>query len=114
MEETLAIERKLGNPTGIADSLGNLAGLIAPTGDVARAAALDAEALEMRRDLSDRLSMAHSLDSIAATASRAGFAEAGARLYGASDRLREEFGAPFHQRTRSLRNGTGDDALGPR
>jgi hypothetical protein len=106
MEETLAIERKLGNPTGIADSLGNLAGLIAPTGDVGRAAALDAEALEMRRDLSDRLSVAHSLDSIAATVSRAGFAEAGARLYGASERLREELGAPIPSSER-IRYETG-------
>ena len=118
IEETLAIERKLGNPTGIADSLGNLAGLIAPTGDVARAAALDAEALEMRRDLSDRLSMAHSLDSIAGTASRAGLAEAGARLFGASERLREELGAPIpaSERVRyetglaRTRSAVGDEA----
>jgi hypothetical protein len=118
MEEALAIERKLGNPTGIADSLGNLAGLIAPTGDVARAAALDAEALEVRRDLSDRLSMAHSLDSIAATVSRAGFAEAGARLYGASERLREELGAPLPPSERAryetglamTRSAVGDEA----
>ncbi|MDF3043179.1 MAG: hypothetical protein K0Q71_5885 [Thermomicrobiales bacterium] len=118
MEETLAIERKLGNPTGIADSLGNLAGLIAPTGDVARAAALDAEALEIRRDLGDRLSMAHSLDSIAGTASRAGLAEAGARLFGASERLREELGAPIpaSERVRyetglaRTRSAVGDEA----
>jgi predicted ATPase len=95
MEETLAIDRKLGNPGGIADSLGNLASLIAPSSNVARAAALAAEALEIRRDLDDRLSTAHSLESIAATASRAGFHEAGARLHGASDRLREELCAPI-------------------
>jgi hypothetical protein len=118
LEETLVIDRKLGNPTGIADSLGNLAGLIAPTGDIARAAALDAEALEMRRDLSDRLSMAHSLDSIAATASRAGFAAIGARLYGASERLREELGAPIPPSERGryetgldmTRSALGDEA----
>jgi predicted ATPase/class 3 adenylate cyclase len=118
MEETLAIERKLGNPTGIADSLGNLAGLIAATGDVVRAAAFDAEALEIRRDLGDRLSMAHSLDSIAATASRARFPETAARLYGASERLREELGAPIPPSERGryetgltmTRSAVGDEA----
>jgi tetratricopeptide (TPR) repeat protein len=118
LEETLAIDRELGNPTGIADSLGNLAGLIAPSGNVARAAAFDAEALEIRRDLSDRLSMAHSLDSIAATASRAGLPEAGARLYGASERLREELGAPIPPSERAryetgldmTRSALGDEA----
>jgi predicted ATPase/class 3 adenylate cyclase len=118
LEETLAIDRELGNPTGIADSLGNLAGLIAPTGNVARAAALDAEALEIRRDLSDRLSVAHSLDSIAATASRAGFPGVGARLYGASERLREELGAPIPPSERAryetgldmTRSALGDEA----
>ena len=86
-----------------------------------RALSLDeavSEALEMRRDLSDRLSMAHSLDSIAATASRAGFAEAGTRLYGASECLREELGAPIppSERTRyetgleMTRSAIGDEA----
>jgi non-specific serine/threonine protein kinase len=118
MEEALAIDRKLGNPDGIAHSLGNLAGLVAPTGDVARAAALDAEALEIRRDLGDRLSIAHSLDSIAATASRAGFPEIGARLYGASERLREDLGAPIPPSERDryetglamTRSAVGDEA----
>ena len=95
LEETLAIDRELGNPAGIADSLGNLAGILAGTGDLGRAAALDAEALELRRTLGDRLSIAHNLDSIAATASRAGFADVGARLFGAAERLREELLAPI-------------------
>jgi len=95
LEETLAIDRELGNPAGIADSLGNLAGIFAGTGDVVRAAALDAEALELRRTLGDRLSIAHNLDSIAATASRAGFADVGARLFGAAERLREELMVPI-------------------
>src|SRR5215203_967274 len=72
----------------------------------------------MRRDLSDRLSMAHSLDGIAATASRAGFAEAGARLYGAGARLREELGAPVPASERAryetglemTRSAIGDEA----
>ena len=72
----------------------------------------------MRRDLGDRLSMAHSLDSIAATASRAGFAEAGARLFGASERLREELGAPIPASERiryetglaMTRSAVGDEA----
>ena len=95
MEETLAIDRRLGNPAGIADSLDNLAGLVAPTGDVARAAALHVEALILRRDLGDRLSLAYSLDSTAGTVARAGRAEAGARLFGAAERLREVLGAPL-------------------
>jgi tetratricopeptide (TPR) repeat protein len=95
LEETLAIDRELGNPAGIADSLGNLAGIFAGTGDVVRAAAHDAEALELRRTLGDRLSIAHNLASIAATTSRAGFTDVGARLFGAAERLREELLVPI-------------------
>jgi predicted ATPase/class 3 adenylate cyclase len=93
-EETLAIDRELGNPAGIADSLGNLASIVSAD-DVPRSAALDIEALEIRRDLGDRLSVAYSLESIAATVTRAGLAEAGARLFGAAEQLREELSAPL-------------------
>jgi len=95
MEEALAIDRELGNPDGIAHSLGNLASMISPTGDLKQAAALDAEALELRRDLGDQLSIVYSFDGIGATAARAGLPDAGTRLFGAAERLRDELGAPI-------------------
>jgi tetratricopeptide (TPR) repeat protein len=95
MEEALAFDRQIGNLDGIADSLGNLASVVAQTGDLARAAQLDSEALEIRRDLGDSISIAYSLESIGGTAARAGHWADAMRLFAAANHLREEIAAPL-------------------
>jgi predicted ATPase len=70
LEESLALQRDLGNPEGIAAALNNL-GLVAyDLGDYARAAALHAESLALRREVGDTWGSAISLNNLGLVARR--------------------------------------------
>jgi non-specific serine/threonine protein kinase len=64
-------------------------------GDLERAAGWHHEALGLRRELGDWLSVAYSLETIAGTAAGAARLVEAARLLGAAERLREELAAPL-------------------
>jgi predicted ATPase/DNA-binding CsgD family transcriptional regulator len=69
-EESLALQRSLGNPPGIATSLNNLANAVQALGSDAEARSLYAESLTIRRQLDDRPGIAASLHNLANLAAR--------------------------------------------
>jgi tetratricopeptide (TPR) repeat protein len=81
----------------VADTLENLGEIAYEEGNVADAAQLYGDSLQIHRDLGDRFSVAYSLENIAAVAATIGASDAAARLYGAAAALREDVGAPVPQ-----------------
>ena len=67
-EEGLAIRRQLGDQSGIAASLNNLANVFAQRADYSSAKTLYEESLAIRRQLGDRSGIAASLDNLGAVA----------------------------------------------
>jgi predicted ATPase/class 3 adenylate cyclase len=77
MEESLELERELGNTHGVADALSNLAAVASEQGDYTRAMQLIEESLSLRRELDDRRGIAVSLGLLGSLAShRAEYARA--------------------------------------
>ena len=68
-EESLTIQRQLGNQQGIADALNNLGNVAYAQGDYAGARALHEESLTIRRQLGDQRGIADSLGNLGAVAS---------------------------------------------
>ena len=118
-EESLAIERELGDRLGIAYSLNDLGVVATEQGHYAAAWALNDESLAISRELGDRWSMAWSLEVLAYVA--VGLARPGpaARMWGAMERLREEVGAPllpserprYERQVTAVRAAIGDAAF---
>ena len=63
-EESLAIQRQLGERRGMATSLNNLGNVAMEKGDIASARALHEESLAISRELGDRMGIARSLHSL--------------------------------------------------
>ena len=93
-EESRSIYLELGDREGTANSLNNLGHVAAARGDYPRAQVLQKESLAIFRELGDRPGIAASIDGLAALAFAVGEPERSARLWGATERLREEIGAP--------------------
>jgi hypothetical protein len=117
-EESLAIERALGNRQGIAYSLNDLGLVAIESSNYAAAWALNDESLSISQELADRWSIALSLELPAYLATGRGRPDSAARMWGAMERLREEFGAPPpSERTRydrgvaAVRAAIGDAAF---
>jgi predicted ATPase/DNA-binding SARP family transcriptional activator/Tfp pilus assembly protein PilF len=112
-EKSLAINRQIGNRRGIANSLGNLGNVTRYQRDYSAAQAYQGESLAIQREIGDRSGIVSSLDAFAAlvAAETTAFtapvettevsreADVGmqraARLWGATQALREQIGAPL-------------------
>jgi non-specific serine/threonine protein kinase len=97
-EQSLNLSKELNDPAGVATELGNMAVLAYEQGDVRKAVSLATESLVMRRDLGVRWSVFAIFDVMTGLAARRGKLERAARLFGASDRLREESGQTLERR----------------
>ncbi|HEX2178866.1 MAG TPA: hypothetical protein VHL54_04995 [Actinomycetota bacterium] len=88
----LSLSRFAHAPRHEANGSWGLAGVATAAGDLAEAALRHARALQLRRDIGDRLGVADSLVGVAATAAKVD-PEASARLVGAASALRTAAGA---------------------
>jgi tetratricopeptide (TPR) repeat protein len=80
-EESLAIDRILGDRSGIARGLGNLGGVAHQEGDYARARSLYRECLAIKRDVGERRGIAIALNNLAETLRRDGDADGAHPLF---------------------------------
>jgi non-specific serine/threonine protein kinase len=92
LDEALTIERQLGDPWQTSNTLSNVSWLARQQHDYRRAAAADRERLAIDRAIANHLMLADGCSMAAGVAIRLGQAERGARLAGASARLRDEVG----------------------
>jgi predicted ATPase/DNA-binding winged helix-turn-helix (wHTH) protein len=93
--ESLAIHRELGNRTNTATELNNIGSVAYDQGEYARARESFVEGLSMLRELGDRRNICASLEGLASLAAVGGRPLDASRLFGASERLREEIDAPL-------------------
>jgi len=94
-EDSLALRRELGDRWGIATSLNYLGSLACERGDHPTAQALYDESLAIERALGDRWGIAESMDGLAGVALALERPARAACIWGATQRLREEIGAPL-------------------
>ncbi len=104
LEESLALLRELGNRHIMGITLSNLGIVAHGQGDYAAARTIHEESLAIRREIGDRLGMADSLEELAAVAALER-PDRAARILGATERLREEIGAPLPASRRSRYEG---------
>jgi predicted ATPase/DNA-binding winged helix-turn-helix (wHTH) protein len=94
-EESLALNRALAQPAGIAGDLAGLGVLAAHRGDYAAARQWLVQGLAALWSLGDRWRVSTAMGELAMVAAWSGLNERAATLWGATERLREEIGAPF-------------------
>jgi Tetratricopeptide repeat len=117
-EESLAISRELRNPHSIALSLSNVGHVALDQGDYQAARALLEESLAIRRELGDQFGIPASLEGLAAVVASLREPLGAARIWGATERLRAETGAPlapnelsrYDRHIAAARIAAGDDA----
>lgn len=118
-DQALATARATRNRRDTARALHDLATLARVQGDDARATALHHEALELRHEIGDKVGLVESLESLAGLAVAAGRLEKAARLFGATQALRERHGyarspaavALYDADVASLGEGLGADEV---
>jgi non-specific serine/threonine protein kinase len=118
-EESLALDRELGDKQGIAISLNNLGIVAYLHGDYERAPALLHEALLLSRDIGAKTVMAETLEPLAWSAVVQEQPGRAARLGGAAETLREAIGAPLapeyrlghDQAVQAMRAALGDEVF---
>jgi predicted ATPase/class 3 adenylate cyclase/Tfp pilus assembly protein PilF/DNA-binding XRE family transcriptional regulator len=91
-EESLALQRELGDRWGIAACLNNLGNVALDRGSYERAAILHEESLALRRESGDRWAVAASLNNLGEVARHQGKFDRAARLYEESLALHREVG----------------------
>lgn len=94
LEESLAASQRAGYREGVAWSLNQLGVAALRRGDPDRAEGLLRESLKVHRELGDKWRLASVLEGLAGAARARGLPERAARLFGASDVLRETLSAP--------------------
>ncbi|HSH81800.1 MAG TPA: tetratricopeptide repeat protein [Herpetosiphonaceae bacterium] len=94
VEESLALRRELGDVRGVAVELRNLASVWHELGEHGRARALLIESLRICRELGEKRVMVLCLEMFATLAGACGEVERAARLWGASEALRDALGTP--------------------
>jgi tetratricopeptide (TPR) repeat protein len=99
-EESLAIKRRLGHRQRIAGSLNSLGNLALDQSDFASARELYQEGVAIARELGDRRGIAESLEGLAAMFAALDSSLRAARIWGATERLRKEIGAPLSPKDR--------------
>jgi len=117
-QECLGIHRDLGHRHGVAVELHYLGTIAQELGDHRSARALFEESLSIRWDQGDRQGIAESLERLASGVSAMGRPARAARLWGTSERLREEIGCPakggdrlrYDRDVAAARVALGDDA----
>ena len=92
--ESLAMLRELGDQDGVAIGLHLLGDVAQRTGDLDAARASFAESLTLLNGLGHKARIVYSLDALAAVAAALGSPRSSARLWGATERLREGLGSP--------------------
>ncbi len=90
--EALKIDRKLGNQSNIATSLGNLAIAAIDQGEIEKAEQLYNESLEIYRKLGDQLEIARTLNNIGSLAINKGEIEEANQLYNESLEIKRKLG----------------------
>ena len=101
-EESLNIFREIGDRHGIAASLNDLGTMAHYQGDYASARSYHEESLAIRREIGDRQGIAQSLEAFAGLAADQENPERAARLWGATDALREQIGVPLPPNNREV------------
>jgi predicted ATPase/DNA-binding winged helix-turn-helix (wHTH) protein/Tfp pilus assembly protein PilF len=117
-EESLGISRELGDQHSIALSLSNVGHVALDQGDYLAAGALLEESLAIRRELGDRSGMPYAVEGLAVVVASLRDSLRAARIWGATERSRAEFGTPLSPNERSghdryvaaARIASGDDA----
>lgn len=117
-EECVAIRRELGDRLGMAFSLDSLGDVASEQGDYPAAGALFKESLMIQSELGDRRGMVYSFGGLAAVVAALGNHLRGARIWGGTERLREEIELPmppnerplYDRRVAAARAALGDDA----
>ena len=117
LQESLAIRREFGDRGGAAGALSGLGMVAYDQGDHLASGALYRESLVMRRALGDRSAIAISLEGMAEVVAALGGAIRAARIWGATERLRTDIGAPLRPAWRrhcdrsvaAARTALGDD-----
>ena len=110
--ESLALKRELGDRWAVSNSLLNLGHLAEQRGEHEQAVVLNSESLIIKHELGDKEGIAHCLSALASVAAHSGQAARAARLFAASQALRESVDLaldPFNRARRdedvaSLRN----------
>jgi tetratricopeptide (TPR) repeat protein len=119
LEESLALQRELGDTYSMAYSLRTLAGVMQVQGDRGRAMTLYKESLMVLKEVNDKRPIAECLEGLAEIAGAQGQPERAARLLAAAATLRETIGTPLppseradYDRTMAAaRTALGDEAL---
>ena len=117
-EECLAIRRELGDRLGMAFTLSSLGDAASEQGDYPAAAALFQEGLMIQRELGDRRGIVYSFGGLAGVIAALGNSLRAARIWGGTERLREEIGLPrppnerplYDRRVAAARVAAADDA----
>ncbi len=95
LEEALAIFEKLGDKLDVARCMHDLAAIAARQGDVSAARSRFATGLAFFRDLGDTRNLIKCLEGLGGVCAAEGNAQKAARLYGASEALRQALGTPL-------------------
>jgi DNA-binding CsgD family transcriptional regulator/tetratricopeptide (TPR) repeat protein len=95
LEESLALFKEAGFRRGMALSLTLLAKVAAHQGDHISARALYEESLDIAKEMGNKLNIADCLEGLAIVVTAQGELTWGARLWGASEALREAMGTPI-------------------
>ena len=117
-EESLEYRRRVGDPESVAGEMSNLADLEVERGNIARAAQLHAEALDVSHRSGNVHMLVNGLPSFAALALRAGQQEEAARLIGAADAfaassgLKPDPGGELGREREELARELGEDRYG--
>jgi predicted ATPase/transcriptional regulator with XRE-family HTH domain len=93
-EESLALQRSLGNDGSIFYSLGNLGEIAYRRGDVQLAIRRYREALDLLEAVPNKAAIASVLESLAAALTASNAPRQAARIFGATDALRQTIGSP--------------------
>src|SRR5437899_3300760 len=92
LEESLAIMRELGRLGGIAVALANVEDVACEQGNLFAAEAFFNESLLTHKEVGNLSATSWPLEGLAAVAAARGLGERAARLWGAANRLRTDFG----------------------
>jgi predicted ATPase len=115
LTESLELFRELGDQQGTARCLLNLGGSYLGAGDPHKAGVLCRQSLVLWRELGGKWDIIDCFEDMASIAATSGWAVEAARLYGASDALRDSVGATpsrFEQVLRDEYMGLSRDGLG--
>jgi hypothetical protein len=118
-EQSLALMRELGDKSGVAEALDNLANVVCRLGDHQLAHSMYGQSLELMKELGDKRGIAVNLTSVGALAAEKRDGERGTRLLGAAEALLQSIGASlspderkrFEQGAEAARSQLGNEGF---